>query len=156
MEIWKDIEGWPGYSVSNEGYVLGIEGAILSPQLCGVTGKKYYYVRLSNRGVCKSKSIHRMVALAFVSNPENNPIVDHINGDKLDNRAINLRWVTYSDNALNPNTQRDPGAVGHKHINMNRKLFRVLITRNYKTVFRQTFKTLAEAITARDKFISLL
>lgn len=49
--------------------------------------------------------VHRLVAITYVPNPENKPCVDHINGDKHDNRACNLRWVTYSENTNNPNTK---------------------------------------------------
>lgn len=48
--------------------------------------------------------MHRLIATLFIPNPDNKPQVDHINGDKSDNRAVNLRWVDALENYHNPNT----------------------------------------------------
>ena len=64
----------------------------------------YRYVSLSKNGRSKSYSVHYLLAKTFLPNPENKPCIDHINGDRSDNRLENLRWVTYKENAVNPNT----------------------------------------------------
>ena len=97
FKIYKETRsnrwGHRVYEVSNLGRVK-LNGEIVYPDIhCN-----YLYIG--------TFFIHRAVAELFVPNPENKPVIDHINTDRLDNRAENLRWVTTKENCNNPLTRR--------------------------------------------------
>lgn len=103
-ELWKEIEEYPNYQISSLGRVkskprMGTKGGIIN----GENRDGYIKVHLCPGGF---HFVHRLVAQAFIPNPDNLPVVDHINGDRSDNRVENLRWATYSDNATNLWTHR--------------------------------------------------
>ena len=109
MEIWKDIEGYEGkYQVSNEGRVKALawkgEGKGNSQKehiLRQADLRGYKRVGLCKNGITKTYQVHRLVAIAFIPNPNNYDIVDHINTIRCDNRVENLRWVTKEENNRN-------------------------------------------------------
>ena len=105
-EIWKPVEGWSHYAVSNNGRVRSLEhfdkdgklreGRILTPV---IQSHGYASVTFTEEGKKKRNvSVHRLVAEAFIPNPENKPQVNHRNGVRADNRAVNLEWTTTSEN----------------------------------------------------------
>ena len=116
-EEWKDVVGYEGlYKVSNYGRVksLGRYKKIISGKL-NIWG--YSQVGLTKYGTKKMFSIHRLVAQAFIPNPENKPCVDHIDTDRRNNSVNNLQWCTYSENACNPITRKrkSMSQLGKKH-----------------------------------------
>lgn len=106
-EIWKDIEGYDGwYQVSNKGRVRSWrygspkKGRRSKPHIMKTDSpERYNRARLTNNGDRKMESVHRLVAKAFIPNPDNKPQVNHKNGNRRDNREENLEWVTAKENA---------------------------------------------------------
>ena len=125
-EIWKDVVGYEGkYKVSNQGRVYSLtrirsnggklyKGRMLRGEYCS----KYYCVALldgkGNHKLCK---VHRLVAMAFIPNPENKPQIDHIDGNPANNNFWNLRWATAKENICNPITlsRKTPLVTGGKN-----------------------------------------
>lgn len=103
-EIWKEIPGYNGrYLISQTGVVYS---RYLKREMKPANrGNGYYFVRLCNKGVMKNLMIHRLVAAAFVPNPDGLPEIDHIDGNKKNNVYTNLRYVSHLDNMRNPNTE---------------------------------------------------
>ncbi len=92
MEVWKKIDNFEIYEVSNLGRVKGPKG------IKSRGNHKYHSVDLYINGKRYPKYAHRLVAEMFIPNPENKKEINHINGIKDDNRVENLQWVTRSEN----------------------------------------------------------
>lgn len=94
-EIWQSIQGYEGlYWVSNLGRVKSKTDLLQPLKDRG----KYLRVQLSKHNIQKFYSIHRLVALAFIPNPENKAEVNHIDGNKQNNTVQNLQWCSRSEN----------------------------------------------------------
>jgi len=155
-EEWRDVVGYEElYQVSSLGNVRR-DGRILKPWLSGGTGDRWYhFVGLSKEGVVASKKVSILVATAFLPNPDNLQVVDHLNGDCKNNCVENLKWESRRGNFLNPtNKQREVGTSGYRCIFKNHENWMVRCKVNGKLHYVGTFKTLEEAIRARDAFLA--
>lgn len=107
MEIWKTIEGFENYEISNFGNLKKLptiqkhskdkkyltKTKIISGSK---TSQGYFSYSLNKKRI----TTHRLVAKAFIPNLENKPCVNHIDGNKLNNHYTNLEWCTYSENSI--------------------------------------------------------
>lgn len=102
---WKALVGYEGrYEVSNTGLIRSIRSnhgkyqeRLIKPYVRSNTCR-YHYVNLTVKDHTTTEAVHRAVAKAFISNPLNKPMVNHIDGNKLNNNAWNLEWCTCSEN----------------------------------------------------------
>lgn len=109
-EVWKDILGYEGlYQVSNQGRVRSLDHIVKTKRNKDmlIKGKVktisigkggYCVVSLQHKDSKKLFQVHRLVAQSFISNIQNKPEVNHIDGDKTNNCIDNLEWVTSSEN----------------------------------------------------------
>ena len=98
-EQWRPINDYNNYSISSFGRVRNDDtGLILKP---AITSRGYLQVHLSKNGICKHFKLHRLVGIHFLPNWRDYKEIDHVNRNSLDNRIINLRWATSSENSAN-------------------------------------------------------
>lgn len=120
-EIWKDVPNLP-YEVSNFGVVRRKEGKYkykdrthIKPYL---NNKGYYCVNLYMNSKVYKYQVHRLVGIAFVPNPNNYPVINHIDGNPLNNHESNLEWCTQSHNMKHA---WDTGLQSNRHANASNK-----------------------------------
>lgn len=105
-EIWKSVVGFEGfYEVSNFGRVKSLDrvdkrGRFQKGKIKTQinNGSGYMVVSLKKDGKQKMRSVHRLVADSFIPNPLHKPCVNHLDGDKSNNKVVNLVWCTYVEN----------------------------------------------------------
>ena len=157
-EIFKDVEGYEGrYSVSNGRVYSHIgKGRFLKPY----TDKKngYLQVGLCKNGKLKTNRIHILVGNAFVGKRKDEMTFDHIDRNKLNNKACNLRLATKSEQVINRNILKN-NKLGEKNICIDKnKYYFINIKRNGKKMFYKRLHidkfSLDDAVKIRDEFLN--
>lgn len=97
QEIWKDIINFPNYQISNLGNVYSKKNYKIRKSF---VSNGYLCIYLFKNGKRYRKKIHRLVAEAFIPNPNNLPIINHIDGNKMNNIVSNLEWCTSKQNTI--------------------------------------------------------
>lgn len=151
---WRKVVEFNGYMVSSDGLIKSFKkysnGYIMS-QSDDKDG--YKKVTLTSNGNEYTRRVHRMMAEAFLPNPENKPTVNHKNGIKYDNRIENLEWATVSEN-----TQHafDNGLIGKGKYHHNSKKYEVYKDNCLIACFDNTFKLVDSLKVSREYLHSCL
>lgn len=142
MESSVSINGFEDYTISPDGTVCNAKGEMKSV----VSNTGYHKIRLwkTDKSSRPNLSVHRLVAMHFIPNPDNLPWVDHIDGDRLNNHYTNLRWCTATQNNAN-RAMSASNKLGIKNICQDKK-GRFCFYKCFNGVrFNKSFKTLEEA-----------
>jgi hypothetical protein len=151
MEEWRPILGFENYEVSNLGNVRRGDRVKKCTVDTQHDGYKKVRVGLCKDGIMTICIVSRLVAQAFIPNPDELTTVDHIDRNSTNNHVSNLRWASYQ--TQNMNKHHPIGASGHRHIRKQGKAWKVEIKRHNQFVFNKCFPTIEAAVEARDQFI---
>lgn len=167
MEEWRDIKGYEGiYQVSDHGNIRSLDRRVVnhrsgSTRLCKGelfspfdNGHGYLAVPLRVGRKRKNHYVHRLVAEAFIDNPDGKPVINHIDYNTHNNNVNNLEWCTQGENIkhsavhmMKPRSKCKPTNTGEKYISRRIENGNV----RYRVRNNRSFKTLQEAIAYRDE-----
>lgn len=169
-EEWRTIKDYPHYAVSNMGRVKVLSHVVYykdgrvrhnKENIKALTRKDgYLMVRLHNKQGSKGTlvKVHRLIAQAFIPNPQNKPFIDHINTIRDDNRIENLRWVTPHENNMNEISRKRQRETRIKlleeHPELRGKLAEIARNRYKDENFRKKFCEIMSSKEVYDKRIA--
>ena len=149
----KKIEGYNDYYVTDEGDVYSYKYTVRRKLKPRANTRGYLYVNLCKKGKYKSKSLHRLVAEAFLNNENELPQVNHIDGNKLNNNITNLEWCSASSNIKHAfetglNTPRVGSQHHDTHLSENDVLTirQLLVTGNSRMYIANKYKVSVSSI----------
>lgn len=172
-EKWKTLPNFDNYLISNLSRVWSIRNEVVMKPFIQNSG--YYSLNIVDNDAKSVRFLlHRLVALVWVSNPHNKPLVNHIDGDKLNNKSSNLEWVTNSENinharqtGLNPYNGPTKGkklqgakkSISNYHgvsYDKTRQKWLGLLRLNGKNIKQKRFNTELEAARHYDSLVKEL
>jgi len=148
-----DIPGFEGYyGITEEGEIYSIKSErFLKPN---VDSMGYFRVTLTKDGVKTGKKVHRIIAEILIPNPNNHPLVDHIDRDKRNNSISNLRWGSYAQNAANrPSKPNSSSKYKGVYFRKDTNKWEARIQMDWDAKYLGCFKTEIEAAIAYNKGI---
>tara|TARA_R110002020_G_C16245737_1_gene769437 strand:+ start:913 stop:1413 length:501 start_codon:yes stop_codon:yes gene_type:complete len=162
---YRKINGYPDYIISNNGIVWSTKNGMVREMKPNFTMNGYKKICLYKDGIKKTHTIHSLVGNAFIGLRTGEMTFDHIDRNKTNNRADNIRLATKSEQQVNTNTSKN-NKLGEKYICIQmdkrngRKFYTILIRRNGKEIFRKCINikkySLEDAKKIRDDFLLTL
>jgi hypothetical protein len=153
MEEWKEITDYPNYEISNLGNVKNKKtNKILKSQI-NLHG--YYQIRLFKNKKVKTFTLHKLLSIIFIPNPNNFLEIDHKDKNALNNSLDNLRWVSHSQNNYNRNMKTQNSTSKFRGVSWDKKIkkWRVAIYLNQKKTFLGYFEIEEEGAKAFNEFV---
>ncbi len=148
MVEWRQIAEFPGYDVNTEGIVIKRDARKEIPTY---NSNGYSIIQLKCCGKPFMRKLHRIIAMAFIENPDNKPFVDHIDTNRQNNSISNLRWATNRENQQNRRVQ---STFGHNIVKTSHGKFRIDIYVSKGNVIVKTFTLQTEAVVFRDRCLN--
>ena len=146
-----EINGYPNYLIYEDGRVWSKNyNRFLKPYLNNTNG--YYQIGFFNNNKRKAFSIHRLIALHYIPNPNNYETVDHIDRDKQNNNINNLRWASRT---MQQSNRKVHSNTGEKHIYKSKYLYEIQKKYCFSEYLNCEKYTLDDAINLRDSLLSL-
>lgn len=157
VEIWKDIKGYEGkYQISNLGRLKNIKSNRL--YISKTYGNKIYVnISLTSNGVTKTFLWHRVVAIAFIPNPQNKPCINHIDNNPANNGVENLEWVTHKENTAHAVKQnRMKPCIGETNATTNLKNVQVVRIKKLLSAKKLTHQKIADRFSVSREVITCI